>query len=357
MRISQKPPSDRFPYGYYRAETFASLIVSILIVITGLGIIIESVLRILQPKPVSTPLYVVAIALSSIPLLYILSRYVKRIGEEINSQSLLSQAEDFTADIYSSALVIIGVLGYQFGYTFVEGIAGSIISLLVLRTGFVLGWNTLLVLMDAVDKPERLEQLNQIAEEVIRVRSVNNIRIRRSGSYCFGELTIGVNQHLSVEQAHRISEEIEKRVKEKLTTVESLLVHIEPQEQTRLRIAIPVLEDKGMSSTVTPHYGSAPYFLFVDVEDRSIARWITRSNPGKDLDRKRGLTTSHFLTKEKVNTLLSGSMGKGPFHVLRDSFIEIYELPKKITASKAVKDFLENKLERMSKLKEEEKSE
>jgi len=355
IRLSQKAPSDRFPYGYYRAETFASLIVSILILMTGIGIIRESVLRVLQPKPVSTPLNAVIVVLLSIPVLYLLSRYIKRIGEEINSQSLLGQAADFTADIYSSFLVLIGVVGSQFGYTFVESIAGSIISLLVLKTGLVLGWNALLVLMDAVVKPERMELLKQVAEGVTGVRSASNIRIRRSGPFCFGELTIGVDQRLSVEQAHRLSEEIEKRAKEKLSAIESLLVHIEPQEQTRLRIAIPILEDRGMNSQSTPHFGSAPFFLFVDIEDGSIQSWMTRSNPGRSLERKRGVTTSDLLMHENVNTLLTGSLGAGPFHILRDSFIEIYELPEKIKASNAVKDFLERRLERMKEAKEEKK--
>jgi predicted Fe-Mo cluster-binding NifX family protein len=304
----------------------------------------------------STPLNVVVVALLSIPILYLLSRYTKQVGEEIESHSLLGQAADFSADIYSSSLVLIGVVGYQFGYAFVEGVAGSIISLFVLKTGLVLGWNALLVLMDAVVKPERLEILKQVAEGVTGVRSVSNVRIRRSGPFCFGELTIGVDQRLSVDQAHRLSEEIEKRVRERLSSIESLLVHVEPQKQTQLRIAIPITEDKGVNSQATPHFGSAPYFLFVDVEDGSIQRWMTRSNPGRSLERKRGLTTADLLMRENVNTLLTGSIGAGPFHILRDSFIEIYELPEEIIAHNAVKDFLEARFERMEEAKEEKKS-
>ena len=82
--------------------------------------------------------------------------------------------------------------------------------------------------------------------------------------------TIGVDQRLPVEQAHRISEEVERRVKEEIPSVESLIIHIEPKKQESLRMAIPVLEDRGIGSPVTPHFGEAPFFLFVDVEGKSI---------------------------------------------------------------------------------------
>jgi predicted Fe-Mo cluster-binding NifX family protein len=263
MRLSKKPPSERFPYGYYRFETLASLAIAILIIITGGGILRESILMVLDPQPISANVYAITVAASSIPVLYLLTNYTERIGNEINSQALLGQAADFKSDMYSSFLVLVGI--------------GA------------------------------------------------------------------------VEQAHRISEEVEHRVKEKIPSVESLIIHIEPQKQERPRVAIPVLEDKGIGSPVTPHFGEAPYFLFVDVERESIHRWYTRQNPALGLDRKRGVTISELIIGENTTTLLTTEIGEGPYHILRDSFIEICELPEKTTVEEAIKIFLSGKLERIEK--------
>jgi len=355
MRLSRKPPSERFPYGYYRVETLASLLIAVLILLTGGEILRESILRVLKPQPISTPFYAVAVAASSIPVLFLLSRYTMMVGRKINSQALISQAADFKADIYSSTLVLVGVCASLLGYLFVEGLAGSVISLLVLKMGATLAWQGILVLMDAVVNPERMIQIKKLVEEVRGVREASRIRIRRSGPFCMGELTIGVDQRLPVEQAHRISEDVERRVKEKMPFIESFIVHIEPQEQLTLRIAIPIQEDRGLASPVTRHFGEAPYFLFVDVEERSVERWVTKRNPGLELERRRGITITDLITEEKTTTLLTSKIGEGPFHILRDTFVEIYEIIDKATADEAVNTFLEGKLKRMEEASEGEK--
>jgi predicted Fe-Mo cluster-binding NifX family protein len=130
------------------------------------------------------------------------------------------------------------------------------------------------------------------------------------------------------------------------------MIHIEPQEQDILRIAIPVLEDRGMDSPVTPHFGEAPYFLFIDVERESIHSWFTRHNPALGLERKRGVSISELILGEEATTLLTAEIGEGPYHILRDSFVEIYELPEKATAEEAVKIYLNGKLERMEEASE-----
>jgi cation diffusion facilitator family transporter len=347
MRLSRKPPSERFPYGYYRFETLASIAISILILITGGGILRESILKVLNPQLLSANLYAMAIAASSIPVLYMLSDYTERVGREINSQALMGQAADFKVDFYTSFLVLIGIGFSTLGYPIVEGLIGSLISILVIKMGATLAWQGLLVLMDAVVNPDRIMQIKEVVEEVRGVRGASRIRIRRSGPFSMGEVTIGVDQRLPVEHAHRISEEVERRVKEEIPSVESLIIHIEPQEQDILRIAIPILEDRGMDSPVTPHFGEAPYFLFIDIERGSVHKWFTRHNPALELERKRGVTISELIIGEEATTLLTAELGEGPYHILRDSFVEIYDLPQRATAEEAVKIYLNGKLERM----------
>jgi len=148
---------------------------------------------------------------------------------------------------------------------------------------------------------------------------------------------------------------VERRVKEKMPFIESFIVHIEPQEQLTLRIAIPIQEDRGLASPVTRHFGEAPYFLFVDVEERSVERWVTKRNPGLELERRRGITITDLITEEKTTTLLTSKIGEGPFHILRDTFVEIYEIIDKATADEAVNTFLEGKLKRMEEASEGEK--
>ena len=161
MRISQKPPSERFPYGYYRVETLISIIIAIIILITGGGILRESILKVFNPQPISAKFTAIAVALFSIPVLYLLSKYTKRVGDEINSQALLGQSADFRVDTYSSSLVLVGIGASTLGYPIVEGLVGSAKSILVLKMGATLAWRGLLILMDAVVNPDELLQVKR----------------------------------------------------------------------------------------------------------------------------------------------------------------------------------------------------
>ncbi len=167
-----------------------------------------------------------------------------------------------------------------------------------------------------------------------------------------GELTIAVDRHLNVEQAHRLSEDVEAQIKKEMPQIESMVIHIEPGEERHLRVALPIQEDRGMESPTTPLISQAPYFLFVDTENDTIESWTTKPNPSLGLEKKRGVTIANLLTKEGVTTLLTGGIGEGLFHILSDSFVEIYELPDNTTAKEAVNRLLEGGIERQEQAKE-----
>lgn len=344
MRLSRRPPSERFPYGYYRAETLVALAISVVILFTGVGMLLESWSRMRSPVPVSDPLLVALAAGLSVPALFALSGYTERAGEEMNSQALTSQAADFKADMYSSVVVLAAAGASWLGYPFLEGVAGAVISVLVVRVGASMAWQGLLFLMDAVEDPDKLLEVKRLAEEVRGVAEATEVRLRRSGPFCFGEITIKVDQRLPVEQAHRLSHEVERRVKGGVPSIESLVVHVEPGERSRHKVAIPTDIDGGLGATVSLHFGIAPFFIFVEVGEEGAERWYTRRNPALGVEKGRGKAVTDFLMEEEVTTLLSDEVGDGPFHILRDSFVEVYKVAGGSVVGELIYNFTEGTL-------------
>lgn len=347
LKLARRGPTEKFPYGYYRAETLASLTVAAFMVISGVGILRESVMRFLQPEVVSFPHIALSVAAISIPFLYFLARYNKKIGEEINSQAIVGQAKHFTLDAYSSMLVFVGVLSSYLGVPWIEALIGVLISVFILKAGVGLGKDSVLTLMDAVVKPEHISKIRKSAEEVQGVIGVRDVKIRKSGPFYFGEMRMEVEEGLSIEKAHAITEEVERRAKQEFEELETLTIHMEPAKREKFRIAIPIEEDRGLESTPNPHFGRAPHFILVDIDQRRIKNWVVKPNPGAKMSKKRGITAADFLITNKVNTLLVGELGKGPFHVLRDGFVEIHRLPEDSGIREGIEAFLHGKLEKI----------
>lgn len=266
LKYAQKKPTEKFPYGYYRAETFASLIVAIIIIFSGLEIVRESIMRFLQPEAVFFPYIAMLAAAISIPFLYFLAKYNKKIGENINSQAIVGQARNFTLDVYSSMLVFLGVLSSYLGVPWIEPLIAVIISAFILKIGVSIGKNSVLALMDAVLKPEHIRKLRRLSEEVPGVIGVHDMKIRKSGPFCFGEMHMEVEEDLPLKRAHAIADEVERKAKEECEELESLVIHMEPAKRKELRIAVPVEEDRGLESTPYSHFGSASHFIIIDID-------------------------------------------------------------------------------------------
>jgi cation diffusion facilitator family transporter len=347
LKVAGRKPTERFPYGYYRAETFATLIIGVFILVSGVVILWESIMRFLQPKPVSFPYFALSVAVLSIPFLYFLAKYNRNIGEAINSQALVGQSKDYTLDLFSSILVFVGVLSSYLGAPWIEAIVGIIVSIFILKTGVELGKDAVFVLMDAVVRPEHINKIRLLAKEIPGVIGVHDIKIRKSGPFCFGEMHIAVEEGLPVEKAHAITEEIEQKAKHECEALESLIIHMEPAKRKNFRIAISLETDNGLDSTPSSHFGSASYFILVYVSQDQIKHWVVKPNPGAKLSKKRGIITANFLLDEKVSDLLTGELGEGPFHVLKDGFVEVYTLKEELGVRTVIEFFVNDKLEKM----------
>jgi predicted Fe-Mo cluster-binding NifX family protein len=84
------------------------------------------------------------------------------------------------------------------------------------------------------------------------------------------------------------------------------------------------------------------------MEKGQIGNVYIKVNEAAKLPRKRGITAAQFLVNEKVDTVLAGSIGEGPFHLLRDNLVQMYILPETVEIKEAIRFLNESKLERMT---------
>jgi cation diffusion facilitator family transporter len=326
LRLSEGEPSEKFPYGLYRAETLAFLVVSIVVAISGAQILLESFRRILTPTPVSLVGIGLSVAAGSAIVSYLLSQYKERIGKEINSQALQGEAKHSNVDVWSSALVFAGILLQKLGFAEAEGIAGLLIGALTIELGLKMGWDAILVLMDASLDPALLSKIRTIATDVDGVKGLHALKVRRSGPFLFAEMHVEVDSTMQVAKADMVSDAIEEKVRESINSVDSFLIHAEPMKKNARRIAIPIEQNDGLNSKISPHFGKSPNFLLIDQAENAQTTWFVVLNPGAKMNKKRGIEAAHILIEHGVDVVLADEVGEGPYHVLRDNSIQILKL-------------------------------
>jgi cation diffusion facilitator family transporter len=347
LKFSQRKPSERFPYGLYKVETLALLTVSIIIIVSGVEILLDSLGRFRAHYIVSSPHIAVAVAGVSVLTSFFLSHYRIKVGESIGSQALIGEGKHSRIDAFSSMMVVLGVAFNYMEIYWVEAAVGLIISLLVLKLGLQMGKDATLILLDICLRPEQMRRIKEIVEGIAGVEAVHAIKIRRAGPFIFGEAHLEVDEGLTVEKAHEISQKVEEKVKEQIKEMDSFIIHIEPSKRKRYLLAVPVFEDKGLESQIYSHFSSSPYYMLIDMDGGETKSWRVVENPGTKLDRRRGIEAARLLLKNKVNVLVAMKLGEGPFHALRDGMIKIYKLSKVMTVKEIIRELREGKLNLM----------
>jgi len=323
LRLSQRKPDEMFPYGYYKIESFVSLIVSAIIIVTGIEIALESFNAFINPTPIEMPLISLSVAAFSAVISFLLARYKEKVGRDIDSQALINAGKHSFIDIFSSSIVFAGILSSYLGFLSIEGISGILVAFLIVYMGLKLAKDDVLVLLDASMDPEKLNEIKLIAKGVEGVENVHDVKVRRSGPFVFAELHLETEKGLSVREASDITEKVKRTVKDEIRNLDTLTVQIEPYKKEKLRVAVPVENRKGLQSTVSEHFARAPYILFANVSNGEITDIVIKENPGVKLEKKKGLETADFLGKENVDVLIGNEVGEGPMYALNDKLIDV----------------------------------
>ncbi|MCD6482958.1 MAG: cation diffusion facilitator family transporter [Candidatus Aenigmarchaeota archaeon] len=345
LKISQRRANEKFPYGYYKAENLAALFISFLILYAAIELMKEGYSRLFEATSLNMPLEALGVAVIAIVFSLVTSRYLKKIGTEISSQSLLANAEERTVDILASMVVFVGLLLTYYHVPYVEGLVTILISLLILKIGIFNLRDSLLALMDVSPSKEIEDKVKRVLESIGGVESYENLKLRRSGPFIFGEVTLKLRKYLDVKRAHEIADKIEEEIKRNVSEIESFTIHIEPYEANEQKIAIPIKSKKWLKSPIAKILGRAPYYIFitVDKKKREIKSMYIKKNPYTEKNIRAGLSAAKFLLNEKIDALATKEIGEITFHKLRDDLVDIYKAEGK-NVEEVVKKFIRNKL-------------
>jgi cation diffusion facilitator family transporter len=331
VKISERE-SRAFPYGLYKVENVVAVSVAILIFFTGYEIAKEALLAESEAMTVNGWM-LAGVALSAvIPLAF--SIYEMRVGRELNSPSLMADAQEYRAHVFSSGVVFLALVGQMIGYP-VDRYAALVIVVLIAKTGWELLADGMRVLLDASLDAETLDQVRSIIEAEPTVTEVRWVVGRNAGRYRFLEADLALRVD-DLEKAHAVSQRLEKAIRGQVPHVERVLIHYEPQVRIHLRYAVPLADVGG---AVSEHFGESPYFALVTVRlaDAQIEHQEMLTNPHQAVEKAKGIRVAEWLVGLKTDVVLlrEDVQGKGPAYVFADAGVET-RLTQTATLTKAI---------------------
>jgi len=324
FKIAQREPTEKFPYGFYKAENITALLISFLILFAGYEIIERSVDRLfVESYQLNIPFLAIGIAFLDAVVMFLIGSYEIKIGRKINSQSLIADGKESKTHILSSSMVLVGLFSAWSGIFYLEGIMGILISLFIFKVGIDSLKDSVFALMDVSPSKEIDKRVRKILNDISGIRGFESLKLRKAGPFVFGEVKIKIGKTVNVKRAHEISESIEREIKKKVASIDYFSVIAIPYQTQKQKICIPVKENKGTDSLVSDHFGRAEKIIFLKVEGNEIKDYYVKSNPNRGKEKRAGLNTALFVMKEKIDIIITKEMGPISFHTLRDNVVDV----------------------------------
>ncbi len=238
VRIADKPADDQHPFGHGKAENVSALFETLLLLATSGWIIYEAVHRLTSPEVhVEVSVWSFIVMGTSIGIDVTRSRILMKAAKKHNSQALEADALHFSTDIWSSSVVILGLILVLIGRNFPalaflekgDAIAALAVAVIVIFVAGQLGVRSVQALMDAAPRNDAYDQILAQVGKMEKVADVHAVRIRPSGAGWFVDLHVVMDGGLSLAESHSVTERIEQKVQGILPNSD-VTVHVEPLE-------------------------------------------------------------------------------------------------------------------------------
>ena len=256
FKIGEKEPDPEHPHGHGRMETIATLVIAVLLVVTGLELVVSSAKRFFAPQVVGGGWWVSAVFLFSALCKEAMARFAFRLGDEIDSEALKADGWHHRADAISSLLVAAGNILVVRGWYQTDSLLGAAVAGFVVYTGWKLALSSSNRLLGASPSPETLAKIREVAGTVKGVNRIHGIQVHDYGFHREISLHIEVPPGLDLVEAHRVADEVEKNLAGVLRA--GVVVHVDIDAQAGESPAVSGLPEKEQENPVVCRNNNMP---------------------------------------------------------------------------------------------------
>jgi cation diffusion facilitator family transporter len=240
VSVSDRPADKEHTFGHGKVENLSALFETVLLLATSGWIIYEAIQRLFFVSvKAEASIWSFIVMGTSIVIDYSRSRILYRAARKYKSQALEADALHFSTDIWSSAVVILGLIGLTIARVVpgldwmhrADSVAALVVAVIVIYVSGELGWRTISALLDTAPKG-LADRIERVAADVPGVVDAHAIRIRASGAHTFIDMHVTMDGSVTLKEAHAATELIETVIHKEVSPAD-ITVHVEPAENQK----------------------------------------------------------------------------------------------------------------------------
>lgn len=219
-KLAGMHPTKKHPFGYGRIEYLTSLVISTLILVTGLSFLKNSISSILNKQELEVSyLSLIVVALTAV-IKYYLGTYTIKIGKRVDSDSLIGVGSECKADSFASIVTIVSSLLFIIFKINVDGFAGIFVSVLIIKAGLENLSNTVSDLLGVQgDKELALKVYKEIRKCKIVINAAD-MKLHNYGPDRYsGTCNVEVDHKLKVEDVYYYLHDLQLKIMHKYNIV------------------------------------------------------------------------------------------------------------------------------------------
>ena len=229
-KIMGRKPNSKYVYGYAKAESIATKILSMVIFFAGAQMLISAVEQLFSEEARPLPgIIAIYVTVASIVCKLLLARYQTSTGRKVGSSMLIANGINMRNDVIISLSVLIGLFfTYVLHMPIFDAITALLVSCFILRSAFKIFMDSNVELMDGVKDTSVYQKIFDAIGQVEGIKNPHRVRSRSIGGKYMITLDAEADGDMTLWQAHALANEVEESIRNSIPEVYDIVVHIEP---------------------------------------------------------------------------------------------------------------------------------
>jgi cation diffusion facilitator family transporter len=236
VKMAGKAPDKEHPYGHERFECVASLLLSVMLFITGVGIGFAAVRKISQggygslEAPGELALIAAAVSIAAKEAMY---RYAARAAKRTNSGALMADAWHHRSDALSSIGGFAGIFGALMGYPILDPLAAAVICAFIVKASFSIFADSIGKMTDRSCDDARIGEMSSVIMKQEDVIGIDVIKTRIFGNKVYVDVEISANGTSTLKEAHDAARRVHDAIERAFPDIKHCMVHVNPAGEPR----------------------------------------------------------------------------------------------------------------------------